>query len=67
MYKRQVKKDPSNRGPEELADLFCRQARRRIERLFDDVFSNEDTRGYAVARQVLDGKHAWLEQGMVRE
>lgn len=62
-----VKQDPSNRGPEELADLFSRQARRRIERLFDEVFSNEDTHAYAVARQVLDGKHAWLEQGMVRE
>lgn len=62
-----VKKDPSNRGPEELADLFSRQARRRIKRLFQDVFSNEDTKGYSVARAVLDGKHAWLEQGMVRE
>jgi hypothetical protein len=47
--------------------LFSRQARRRIEQLFDAVFSNEDTRAYAVARRVLDGKHAWLEQGMVRE
>ncbi|MCL4866832.1 MAG: hypothetical protein KJZ47_13135, partial [Gemmatimonadales bacterium] len=62
-----VKKDPSNRGPEELADLFSRQARRRIKRLFQDVFSNEDTRGYSIAREVLDGKHAWLERGMVRE
>ncbi|MDP9145628.1 MAG: acyl-CoA dehydrogenase, partial [Actinomycetota bacterium] len=62
-----VKKDPANRGPEELADLFSRQARRRVEQLFAAVFSNEDTRGYAVARQVLDGKHAWLEQGLVAE
>lgn len=62
-----VKKDPSNRGPEELADLFCRQARRRIKALFKAVWSNDDTRGYAVARQVLDGQHAWLEEGMVRE
>jgi hypothetical protein len=62
-----VKQDPANRGPEELADLFSRQARRRIAQLFGAVFSNDDTRAYTVAREVLDGKHAWLEQGMVAE
>jgi len=49
----------------ELADLFCRYARRRVRSTFRSVFDNEDTRTYTVARRVLDGKHAWLEQGMV--
>lgn len=62
-----VKKDPANRGPEELADLFSRQARRRVQQLFRAVWRNDDTRTYRVAREVLDGKHAWLEEGMVRE
>ena len=61
-----VKQDPSNRGPEELADLFSRQARRRVARLFREVWRNDDTRAYQTARAVLDGTHAWLEQGMVR-
>jgi len=47
----------------ELADLFCRNSRRRIVRLFQDVWSNDDVRKYKVALKVLDGKHAWLEQG----
>ncbi len=49
----------------ELADLFCRYARRRVRATFRTVFSNEDARTYDVARQVLEGKHQWLEQGMV--
>ena len=61
-----VRKDPSNRGPEELADLFSKQSRRRIENLFKMVFSNDDSQGYQVARKVLDGKHLWLESGIVK-
>ena len=49
----------------ELADLFCRHARRRVRAAFRSVFDNEDVRTYAVARQVLEGKHTWMERGMV--
>ncbi len=47
----------------ELADLFCRMARRRIRGLFHDLWSNDDVRKYKVAQNVLAGRHAWLEQG----
>jgi len=50
---------------EEMADLFCRYARRRVKAIFRNVFNNEDTRTYALARNVLDGRHQWLEQGLV--
>jgi alkylation response protein AidB-like acyl-CoA dehydrogenase len=52
--------------PVELADLFCRMARRRIHDLFEDVFFNDDTRTYRVAQRALSGEHAWLERGIVR-
>ena len=61
-----VTKDPSNRGPVELADLFSRQARRRVEERFAAVFDNDDLAAYAVAQQVIRNEHTWLEQGMVR-
>jgi hypothetical protein len=48
----------------ELADLFCRYARRRVRATFRTVFRNDDGRTYSVAREVLDGKHRWLEEGM---
>ena len=49
----------------ELADLFCRGARRRIRARFREVFHNDDARGYRVALEVLGGQHAWLEAGIV--
>ena len=50
----------------ELADLFCRNARRKVGRLFRDLWSNDDVRKYKVAMKVLDGQHAWLEEGIQR-
>jgi hypothetical protein len=47
----------------ELADLFCRQARRRVDALFGELWSNDDRRAYGVAMDVLDGRHAWIEEG----
>ncbi|MFL5506737.1 MAG: acyl-CoA dehydrogenase family protein, partial [Gemmatimonadales bacterium] len=54
-------------GAVELADLFSRQARRRVADKFRDVWSNEDLPTYAAARKVLDGTYSWLERGMVRD
>lgn len=47
----------------ELADLYCRDARRRINRWFSDLWRNDDKRKYRVAMDVLSGRHTWLEQG----
>ncbi len=60
-----VQQNPSERGPLELAAVFSRQARRRIEERFANVFDNDDVATYAVAQQVLRGEHTWLETGMV--
>ena len=49
----------------ELADLFCRQARLRVERLFTDLWSNEDDAGYTLAQKALDGRYRWLEEGVI--
>jgi hypothetical protein len=60
------KKDPSNRGPVELAGLFSRHARRRVEDRFAAVFDNDDVATYKVAQQVIRNEHTWLETGMVK-
>jgi alkylation response protein AidB-like acyl-CoA dehydrogenase len=49
----------------ELADLFCREARQRIQTNFHRFYGKNDGATYRVAQRVLDGKHAWLEQGIV--
>ncbi|MBI4353390.1 MAG: acyl-CoA dehydrogenase family protein [Candidatus Omnitrophica bacterium] len=61
-----VSKNPSDRSPEELADLFCREARRRIEHEFRSQRRNDDRMIYKVGRNVLDGKYEWLETGIVK-
>jgi len=48
-----------------LADLFCREARGRIQGKFKQLWRNADVEGYRVAQDVLRGEHRWLEQGMV--
>jgi hypothetical protein len=49
----------------ELADLYCRGGRRRVRALFEDMRSNDDVRMYGLARRILDGDFAWMEDGIV--
>ena len=63
--RRMVEKDPSDRTPIALADLFCRHARRRVHARFDELFDNEDSATYQVARQAMSGELEWLERGIV--
>jgi alkylation response protein AidB-like acyl-CoA dehydrogenase len=60
------RKDPSNRGPVEMADVFSKHARRKVNVLFGQVFGNDDVATYKLAQEVLKGQHEWLEDGIVR-
>ena len=53
------------RRVEAVADLFCRQARRRVERLFHELRANNDEANHELALQVLDGQDVWLEEGIL--
>ncbi len=62
-----LRKDPRETGPRELADVFARQARLRVEQKFQELWHNTDTVTYTTARHVLDDHFRWLEEGIVRE
>ncbi|MEV0718988.1 acyl-CoA dehydrogenase family protein [Asanoa sp. NPDC050611] len=49
----------------ELADLFCRQAKVRAEALFTALWDNTDAVDAKAAKRILDGRYAWLEEGVV--
>ena len=49
----------------ELADTFCQQSRLRIQRLLDALWDNTDDADYRLAGRVLDGRHVWLEAGVL--
>jgi alkylation response protein AidB-like acyl-CoA dehydrogenase len=54
-----------DRRAQELAALFCRQARLRVEALFAELWSSTDAADSALARQVLGGRYTWLEEGIL--
>jgi hypothetical protein len=55
--------NPSDTTPQELADLFCREARRRIEANFRAVKSNNNRSYRKVAGLFMEGKMGWLADG----
>jgi alkylation response protein AidB-like acyl-CoA dehydrogenase len=62
-----VRRNPADESPRELADLFCRQARRRVKEKFHAIWANDDDAAYRTARRVLDNRYGWLEEGVVRQ
>jgi hypothetical protein len=60
------KEDPDNAAQYvELADLFCNQARRRADRLFHELWFNDDADNYDAARKVLDGRYTAFERDLI--
>jgi alkylation response protein AidB-like acyl-CoA dehydrogenase len=49
----------------ELADLFCGQARRRADRVFAELWANDDDAQYRAAQRVLAGRYEWFEQDVL--
>jgi alkylation response protein AidB-like acyl-CoA dehydrogenase len=48
----------------EMAELFCIQAKRRVEALFAELWDNDDETNRAAAARILDGRYRWLEEGI---
>jgi hypothetical protein len=53
--------DPTAQSATELAEAFYLSSRRRVLAKFHELFHNDDAAEYAFARQVLDGRHTWME------
>jgi alkylation response protein AidB-like acyl-CoA dehydrogenase len=49
----------------QLADAFCQQATLRVEAFFHALWANSDSTDVALAQAVLDGRYAWLEDGII--
>jgi len=54
---------PEAKQAAELADLFCRQARRKVEASFKSLWSNDDAKLNAVCADVMKGADEWLLEG----
>jgi alkylation response protein AidB-like acyl-CoA dehydrogenase len=51
----------------ELADLFCREARLRIDQNFRTLFDNHDELAYKVVQKMMKGEYEWLEGQLVQQ
>ncbi len=60
-----VRADLLGDSARELAEVFCRQSRLRVERLFDQLWANTDEADSQLAAATLDGRYAWLEAGVL--
>lgn len=49
-----------------LADVFCREARKRIESQFHDVHRNADKAKLKLAKSVLKEEFSWLENDIIK-
>jgi alkylation response protein AidB-like acyl-CoA dehydrogenase len=66
VYARTIEEERPERAAEarELADLFCRQARRRVDALFSELWANDDDHNREAAAKVLEGRYTWVEDGI---
>ena len=56
---------PNAEEAQSLADVFCRASRRAVTRRFHALWRNDDDVRYRAGRAVLEGRHQWLEAGIV--
>ncbi|MCP4203380.1 MAG: acyl-CoA dehydrogenase [bacterium] len=48
-----------------LADMFGRISRRKVKRLFQDLWHNDDVMQYKLGVKVMEGEHRWIESGVI--
>lgn len=53
---------PEAKSAVALADTFCAIGRQRVNALFASLFRNNDDALTSLAKQISDGRHAWMEK-----
>ena len=51
----------------DLADVFCAEARKRIEYNFTNLFADSDDKAYKVVQNLMKGEYDWLQGTLVEE
>jgi alkylation response protein AidB-like acyl-CoA dehydrogenase len=50
----------------DLADVFCHEARKRIDQHFANLFDNYDEKEYRVVQELMKGEYNWLEGRLIQ-
>ncbi len=49
----------------DLADIFCQEAKRRVESSFRELRSNSDRQSRQVTKKLMAGEYSWLESDII--
>jgi hypothetical protein len=60
-----AKKGGETKNATELADVFCREARMRIEANFTNLFTDHDDAAYKLVMNLLKGQYEWFKGPMI--
>jgi len=60
-----AKKGGAQKNGADLADVFCREARMRIETNFRQLFDNHDEESYRLVSKLLKGEYDWFKGRLV--
>ncbi|HYM62444.1 MAG TPA: hypothetical protein VEZ11_16290, partial [Thermoanaerobaculia bacterium] len=59
------KKGGEHANAVDLADIFCAEARKRIEFNFKNLFDAHDDKAYRMVGNLLKGEYDWLQGELV--
>jgi hypothetical protein len=65
-YAQHLAKNPKTQNAVELAELFCREAQKRIETNFREDQKNYDPKTIAIAQGLTAQKFEWLESDIIK-
>jgi hypothetical protein len=61
-----AKKGGDTKNAMDLADVFCSEARQRIDYNFKHLFDNHDEASYKLVMNFLKGEYDWFEGDLVQ-
>jgi hypothetical protein len=61
-----AKKGGDTKNAIDLADLFCKEARQRVEQNFRTLFDNHDEEAYRVVQNLMKGDYDWFQGQLVQ-
>jgi len=60
-----AKKGGDQKNAVDLADVFCREARMRVETNFRYLFTDHDDAAYKLVSKILKGEYDWFKGDLV--
>lgn len=64
-YAQKLTKEGNAYGAKAMSNLFCRNSKRIVKQHFKDLWCNSDKLKHAMAKEIADGTHRWMEEDLI--